>query len=50
VPAPCWISADLTKQLPRYLNLEGYKRARYANALRDGPGRFRDERYSHLLL
>ena len=48
-PAPGWISADLTKQLPRYLNLEEYKRARYANALRNGPGRYRDEHYLHLL-
>jgi NTE family protein len=48
-PAPAWISADLTKQLPRYLDLEEYKRARYANALRDGPPRYRVEHYLHLL-
>ena len=50
-PTPGWISADLTKQLPRYLDLEEYKRARYANALRDGPvpPPYRDEHYLHLL-
>ena len=36
-PSAGWISADLTKLAPRYLDLEEYKRARYANALRNGP-------------
>jgi NTE family protein len=49
IPAPGWIAANLTRPLPRYLNLEEYKRARYANALRNGPDAFRDEHYPHLL-
>jgi len=44
-----WIHATLTLPAPRYINLEEYKRARYANALRNGPGRYRDEHYLHLL-
>jgi len=49
VPMPGWVTADLTLPLPRYLNLEEFKRARYANALRDGPNAFRNEHYLHLL-
>jgi NTE family protein len=48
-PLPGWISADLTLQGPRYINLEEYKRARYANALRNGDNPYRDEHYLHLL-
>jgi NTE family protein len=49
VPTPGWINADLTLPVPRYINLEQYKRARYANALRNGPDAFRNEHYLHLL-
>jgi NTE family protein len=35
--------------LPRYINLEEYKRARYANALRNGKDAYRSEHYLHLL-
>lgn len=47
-PAP-WIAADLTKLAPRYINIEEFKRARYANALRHGPDAFRQVDYLHLL-
>lgn len=47
-PAP-WISNMLAATYPRYLNLEEYKRARYANALRHGPNAFRPPDYLHLL-
>jgi NTE family protein len=49
IPGGGWISAELTLPLPRYLNLEEYKRARYANALRNGKDAYRDEHYLHLL-
>ena len=49
VPRAAWAQFALTRPGPRYLNLEEYKRARYVNALRDGPGRFRNEHYLHLL-
>jgi NTE family protein len=49
VAAPGWIKADLTKELPRYIDLEEYKRARYANSLRNGPSKTRNEHYIHLL-
>ena len=32
-----------------YVNLEEFKRTRYANALRNGKDAYRDERYLHLL-
>jgi NTE family protein len=48
-PMPGWINADLTLTGPRYINLEEYKRARYANALRNGPNPYRNEHYLHLL-
>jgi NTE family protein len=48
-PAPGWINAGLTLIGNRYINLEEYKRARYANALRNGPNAYRDEHYLHLL-
>ncbi len=49
VPKDEWISDDLTHPLSRYLNLEEYKTARYANDLRHGPKSFRDIEYLHLL-
>jgi len=49
IPGGGWISAELTLPLPRYINLEEYKRARYANALRHGKDAYRDEHYLHLL-
>jgi NTE family protein len=49
IPPERWISLTLTDQNSRYINLEGYKRARYANALRNGPNAYRDEHYLHLL-
>ncbi len=49
VPPAGWIQADLSLPLPRYINLEEFKRARYANALRNGPDAFRNEHYLHLL-
>ncbi len=47
-PAP-WVNTELTKLGPRYIALETYKRARYANALRNGPDAYRNEHYIHLL-
>jgi len=47
-PAP-WITQDLTKLAPRYIDVEEFKRARYANALRHGPDAFRQVDYLHLL-
>jgi len=49
IPGGGWISAELTLSLPRYINLEEYKRARYANALRNGKDAYRNEHYLHLL-
>jgi len=49
IPGGGWIAAELTLPLPRYINLEEYKRARYANALRNGKNAYRDEHYLHLL-
>jgi len=49
IPGGGWIKADLTLPLPRYINLEEYKRARYANALRNGKDAYRNEHYLHLL-
>jgi NTE family protein len=49
IPGGGWIAAELTLRLPRYINLEEYKRARYANALRNGKDAYRDEHYLHLL-
>lgn len=48
-PAPPWIALDLTKRATPYLDVEEFKRARYANSLRRGPGAFRDVQYLHLL-
>lgn len=49
VPEDEWISDDLNQPLSRYLNLEEYKTAQYANDLRHGPAAFRDIQYLHLL-
>lgn len=49
VPGGGWIAAELTLPLPRYINLEEFKRARYANALRNGTDAYRNEHYLHLL-
>ena len=49
IPGGGWIAAELTLPLPRYTNLEEYKRARYANALRNGKDAYRNEHYLHLL-
>jgi len=49
IPGGGWIAAQLTRPLPRYINLEEYKRARYANALRNGNDAYRNEHYLHLL-
>lgn len=47
-PRP-WIAANLQKRYTPYLDVEEYKRARYANALRRGPDAYRDIAYLHLL-
>ena len=49
VPKDDWISDDLNHLLSRYLNLEEYKTARYANDLRHGLTAFRHIQYLHLL-
>jgi NTE family protein len=46
---PQWVRNALTKPLPRYIDLENYKQARYANALCNGPDHYRNEHYIHLL-
>jgi NTE family protein len=48
-PAPEWIALDLRKRATPYLDVEEFKRARYANALRRGPDTFREVQYLHLL-
>lgn len=48
-PAPRWINTNLNILDSRYVNIEEYKRARYAYALRRGKGAFRDIEYVHLL-
>jgi NTE family protein len=48
-PSPEWIADDLKKRATRYLDVEEFKRARYANSLRRGPDTFRDVQYLHLL-
>ncbi len=48
-PPATWIGKDLESRYTRYLDVEEYKRARYANALRHGEGASRDVRYLHLL-
>jgi NTE family protein len=49
LPPAGWINADLSLPVPRYINLEAYKRARYAYALRNGKDAYRNEHYLHLL-
>ncbi len=49
IPADPWIKKDLEFPATPYLNLEEFKRARYAGALRRYPDSFRDIRYLHLL-
>lgn len=49
LPAATWINDMLTQRYPRYLDVEEFKRARYANALRHGPDAFRPIDYLHLL-
>jgi NTE family protein len=44
-----WIAKDLNDVPSRFLNLEEYKRARYANTLRAPNNGYRDEHYLHLL-
>ncbi len=48
-PLPPWIEKRLSDPYAPYLNLESYKRARYANDLRRGPMRYRDIRYIYLV-
>jgi NTE family protein len=48
-PGGGWSTAELTLPLPRYLNPREYKRARYANALRNGLNAYQNEHYLHLL-
>ena len=48
-PPTEWIGDELHKTGPRYIALETYKRARYANALRRGSDPYRNEHYIHLL-
>jgi NTE family protein len=48
-PTPEWIADDLKKRATPYLDVEEFKRARYANSLRRGPNAFRDVQYVHLL-
>jgi NTE family protein len=49
IPRDEWIEDDLKKVGPRYLNVEEFKRARYADALRRGKDAFRSIEYLHLL-
>jgi len=46
-PTPQWITTELTGNSEPYINLEQYKKARYANDLRYGGDRFRDIQYLH---
>lgn len=48
-PVPRWISLALEDRYAPYINIEEYKRARYANDLRRGPDRFRDIQYLYLV-
>jgi NTE family protein len=48
-PIPQWVTADLTKRATPFLDVEEFKRARYAYSLRRGEGAFRDVQYLHLL-
>jgi NTE family protein len=48
-PLPKWISKDLASRFTPYLDVEEYKRARYANDLRHGKDIFEDIQYVYLL-
>jgi NTE family protein len=47
-PVPPWITAHLDQTYARYLNLEEFKRARYADELREGAGASRRFDYIYL--
>ena len=49
LPPDKWIGKDLDSRYTRYLDVEEFKRARYANTLRHGPDAYRDVQYLHLL-
>lgn len=49
IAADQWIANNINLLTPRYLALEEYKRAQYANSLRRNPGALRDIQYIHLL-
>ncbi len=49
VPQPQWITNNLTLAQPRYLDVEEFKRARYANTLRHGNDSFRRIDFLHLI-
>ncbi|MFO0997852.1 MAG: patatin-like phospholipase family protein [Alphaproteobacteria bacterium] len=49
VKMPQWIERSLSSRSEPYLDIEAFKRARYANDLRRGPNAFRDVRYLHFL-
>lgn len=49
IPNDMWITKDQNSRYTRYLDVEEYKRARYANSLRHGKGAHRDIEYLHLL-
>jgi NTE family protein len=48
-PLPTWVSKGLTRRYTPYIDVEGYKQARYANDLRRGDDRFQDIQYVYLL-
>jgi NTE family protein len=49
LPPAAWIRDKLSNANSRYVDVEEYKRARYANALRHGPDAYRQIDYLHLL-
>jgi NTE family protein len=50
LPADGWVAKELNPaSASRYVNLEEFKRARYANALRNGQDAYRNEHFLHLL-
>lgn len=48
-PMPTWVSKGLTRRYTPYIDVEGYKQARYANDLRRGQDKFQDIQYVYLL-
>lgn len=48
-PAPSWINYELSGRYAPYINLDDFKRARYANDLRHGKDSFRSVDYLYLL-